>query len=214
MTGPDKYRNESSAARSGGRAAARDRQSITSNIRPVLKSLPSRQPPEDLKVRLRVIASKEASRRRTIPQGKFAALWYHFSQWTSELMRPVAIPTAGGFISALLLFGVLSPSLFVRAVATPVADVPTALYMEPSVKSSLPLEYDGEATLVEVALDQQGRLIDYSISDGTSSSKESRRSLENHLLTMVFSPATVFGQPTPSKMKIWLLRSNRIDIRG
>jgi hypothetical protein len=160
-----------------------------------------------------VVASREASRRRTVPQGGFAALWFHFNQWFSELMRPIAIPTAGGFLSALLLFGVLSPSLFVRGAVTRSADIPTVLYMVPSVKSSLPLEYEGEETLVEVALDEEGRLIEYSMPQGQVASLEARRSLENHLLTMVFNPAVVFGQPTASKLKIWL-RSNRIDIRG
>jgi hypothetical protein len=212
MTGSDNYRNQSSAAGSRSRAQARDRQSIA-DISGLLKSLPQRTPPVDLKIRLKVLASREASRRRTVPQGSFAALWFHFNQWFSELMRPIAIPTAGGFFSALLLFGVLSPSLFVRGAVTRSADTPTVLYMVPSVKSSLPLEYEGEAMLVEVVLDEEGRLVEYSVPEGHVASQEARRSLENHLLTMVFNPAVVFGQPTASKLKIWL-RSNRIDIRG
>ena len=212
MTGSDNYRNDSSAATSRSRALARDRQSVA-DIPRLLKSVPQRTPPQDLRIRLQVTASREASRRRTVPQGSFAALWFHFNQWFAELMRPIAIPTAGGFLSALLLFGVLSPSLFVRGAVTGSADIPTVLYTVPSVKSSLPLEYDGEATLVEVALDQEGRLIEYSVPQGHVGSLEARRSLENHLLTMVFNPAVVFGQPTASKLKIWL-RSNRIDIRG
>jgi hypothetical protein len=212
MTGSENLRNNRSAAASRSRATARDRQS-PADIRLTLKSLPSRPVPEDVQLRVRVIASREASRRRTIPEGKFAALWYHLNQWMSDLMRPVAIPTAGGFVSALLLFGVLSPSLFVRAAVTSTADTPTVLYMEPSVKSSLPLEFDGEAMLVEVALDEEGRLIEYSLPSGDASTAQARRSVENHLLTMVFNPAIVFGQPTASKLKIWL-RSNRIDIRG
>ena len=206
----DNCRNESSAGRRS-RALGYGRQPIT-DVRQLLASLPTHVPPEDLRMRLRVTASREASRRRTVPEGTFAALWYHFNQWFSELMRPIAIPTAGGFFSAILLFGVLSPSLFVRGAVTQSADIPTVLYMEPSVKSSLPLEYDGEEALVEVALDQEGRLIEYSMPHGRVAPEE-RRSIENHLLTMVFNPAVVFGQPTASKLKIWL-RSNRIDIRG
>jgi hypothetical protein len=212
MTASDNFRNEGSAAASRSRAPVRERQSIT-DVRQLLRALPRRSPPDDLRVRLQVLASREASRRRTVPEGTLAALWFHFNQWFAELMRPIAIPTAGGFLSALLLFGVLSPSLFVRGTVTESADIPTVLYMEPSVKSSLPLEYEGEAMLVEVALDQEGRLIDYSVSQGRVGSLGNRRSIENHLLTMVFNPAVVFGQPTASKLKIWL-RSNRIDIRG
>lgn len=211
MTASDDNRTNSSAAHSRSRAMARDRQSIP-DVQRLLRSLPNRGVPEHLKVGLRVIASREASRRRTVPQGKLAALWFHFNQSFNELMRPIAIPTAGGFLSALLLFGVLSPSLFVRGTVRDIVDIPTGLYMEPSVKSTLPLNYDGEAMLVEVALDEYGRLIDYS-PVGSLSSVEERRSIENHLLTMVFNPAVVFGQPTASKLKIWL-RNNRIDIRG
>lgn len=207
MTGPHTNRNDAS-----GRAGmARGRQPV--DVRQVLQSLPRRTPSEDLKVQLRVLASREASRRRTVPQGKFAAMWHHFNEWMSELMRPIAIPTAGGFVSALLLFGMLSPSLAVRGVAVESVDIPTGLYIGASVESSLPLAYEGESLLVEVALDKEGRMIDYSVPEGQLSSPSLRRSIENHLLTMVFNPATTFGQPTAAKLKVWL-RTNRIDIRG
>lgn len=219
MSASDQCRKESPGAGSGTLEPVRERHSVrqdrleVNDVRQLLKNLPVRTPSVDLKLRLRVAASREASHRRTVPQGLLPAMGYHLNQCISMLMRPMAIPTAGGFLSALLLFGVLSPSLFVRGTVRTSTDIPTGLYLEPSVKSSLPLEYDGEAMLVEVALDQQGRLIEYSVSPGTRATPEVMRSIENHLLTMVFNPAVVFGQPTASKMKIWLL-NNRIDIRG
>ena len=45
-----------------------------------------------------------------------------------ELMRPLAIPTAGGFAAALVLFSMLAPSLAVRGGSVSTADTPTGLY--------------------------------------------------------------------------------------
>ena len=52
-----------------------------------------------------------AERSRTSAR-ELARTWFtDFRLYANNLMRPLAIPTAGGFVSALLLFGVLAPSL-------------------------------------------------------------------------------------------------------
>jgi hypothetical protein len=58
-------------------------------------------------------------------------------------------------------------------------------------------------------------MTDYSIPKAwhLKSSPELRRSIESHLITMVFNPATSFGQPTSGRIRLWF-RTSRIDIKG
>ena len=220
MTGPEMQR-ESSSSESPRRSRRHAVQCSVGagqlsdvRLRTTLKSLPVQAPPPDLRVQLQVLASREASRQRQIRSGRLAFWFRELRHWMDELMRPLAIPTAGGFVSALLLFAVLAPSLAVRGVPASLVDVPTALYTEASVKSLLPFGYDGGELVVELTVDEGGRMVDYSLPQAPhTSTPEMRRYIENHLLTMQFTPATTFGQPTPTKLRIWF-RSNRIDVRG
>jgi hypothetical protein len=166
-------------------------------------------------MRLRVLASHEASRQRQSRAGRLALWRRQFDLWTSELMRPLAIPTAGGLTAALVLFSMLAPSLAVRGASVDTADTPTGLYTVASVKSTLPFGYGGQDLLVDVSVDEFGRMIDYSIPQAyhLTSSPELRRSIENHLITMVFNPATSFGQPTSGRIRLWF-RTSSIDVRG
>ena len=73
----------------------------------------------------------------------------------------------------------------------------------------------GEDVVLDVALDHSGRMVDYTIlSTGYMPDANSRRKLENLLVFQTtFVPATSFGQPTPSKIRLWL-SSSRIDVKG
>jgi hypothetical protein len=184
----------------------------TQKLRAALQSIPHRAPAPDLNLRLRVIASREASQRK-LGGGRLQTWRRRIQRWSDELMRPFAIPTAGGFASAMLLFSVLAPSLAMRAQSAGVADIPTGLYTEASVKSSLPFGYDGQDVLVEVYVDGSGRMVEYNIPYAHASAPEVRRNIENHLLTMVFNPATTFGQPISAKLLVWF-RTSRIEVRG
>ena len=108
----------------------------------------------------------------------------------NNLMRPLAIPTAGGFVSALMLFGVLAPSLAIPPV-TRANDVPTVLYTEASVKNFLPIGFEGDGDLVvEITVDENGKLVDYSIPNMDDKATRMHRSIENQILFTQFTPAT------------------------
>jgi hypothetical protein len=134
--------------------------------------------------------------------------------WTNNLMRPLAIPTAGGFVSALTLFGVLAPSLAIPPVTARANDVPTVLYTEPSVKNFLPIGFEGEGDLVvEITVDEHGKLVDYSIPNMADKSHRMDPSIENQILFTQFTPARWLGQPMSGKVRI-TFRSSRIDVKG
>lgn len=185
------------------------------DVRQLLRELPEREPAADLRMRLRVIASKESSRRYA------RATWYKrcrtwlsdFRLFADNLMRPLAIPTAGGFVSALLLFGVLAPMLSTPGTIVAGQDVPTQLYKGASVRSYMPLHINNEALTVEVTINDEGRVIGYSIPGGEDSNPEPRRSIENYLMFMEFTPVQNFGNPVKGKVPI-LFQSSQIDVRG
>lgn len=182
-------------------------------LRQMLRSLPQRHPSADLGTRLRVLASKESVRRRSrLSTRQLVNTWLaDFRLYANNLMRPLAIPTAGGFLSALLLFGVLAPSLVTRLDGG-ANDIPTALYTGASVRSFIPLGFQNEDLTVEVTIDGYGRVVDYAFPAGHKN-HELQRSIENYLLFTQFTPVRSFGQPVRAKVRI-SFQSSRIEVRG
>ena len=134
------------------------------------------------------------------------------------MMRPFAVPFAGGLTSAIVLFGVLAPA-FTRP-AYSARDVPTGWYTEASVMALGPFPIVEDALVLDVTINQQGRMVEYSIAanQGASAvqieeSETLRRSVENNLLFTQFVPANFFGQPISGKVRIKLLRS-QMDVKG
>jgi hypothetical protein len=184
------------------------------DVRHLLRGLRQREPAADLQMRLRVLASKESSRRRaraTWSQA-FRTSLSDFTLFANNLMRPLAIPTAGGFVSALLLFGVLAPGLAARG-GVAGQDVPTVLYTGASVRSFTPFGFDNVALTVEVTIDGEGRVIDYTIPTEFAASPELYRNIGNNLLFTQFTPVRNFGQPIKAKVRI-SFQSSQIDVRG
>ena len=136
--------------------------------------------------------------------------------WAEELMRPFAIPAAGGIMSAILLFGVLSPQLAARTERNH-SDVPTGLYTMPALKATGPVAFDLDVIEVELIIDEQGRMVDYVLPEPQRSIVKKhpalQRSIEHSLLFTEFTPATAFGQPTGSKIKV-TFQASSIDVRG
>jgi len=186
-------------------------------LRKSLRTLPPPAQPPNMNLQLRVTASKEAARRRSRRTAgeTLKAFVTDWKLWTNNLMRPFAIPTAGGFVSAVMLFSIFASGITVPSGSgSTTADVPTGLYTEASVKSYLPFGFNGSDLFIEITIDDQGRVVDYSLpKDMHFRSPELRRNIENHLLFTKFTPATSFGQPLPGKVWIWF-RSSRIDVKG
>jgi len=177
----------------------------TLRVRNALRRLPVLSPPPQLAGVLRVMASHERMRRLAL--GSPAAVLTHWGDrlrlWADNLMRPLALPLAGGLISAIVLFAMLVPSmLFQRSLAN---DVPlVGLYREAAVATPAPFGFDADHFILEVTVDRQGRMVDYSITDGDRLIHKTRlrRAIENYVLFTGFSPATAFGQPVYGKVTV------------
>jgi hypothetical protein len=182
-----------------------------------LRSLPARVPPAGLTTSLRVIASRERQRRlerRT--WGQALGTWYgRMCMVSNEVMRPLALPFAGGVVSAIVLFSAwLVPTYPLRASGG--ADVPTMLTTEATLKSGAPISVSKGDVVVEVTVDGEGRMADYDIVSGAVALQDATvcQRLENFLDYSEFIPATAFGQPMAGKVRVPISASQLRDSRG
>lgn len=207
---PEQYRHRVRAhlARCGECALAYDQLLA---VRRALRELPVLSPPERLSVNLSLLASRERLRRlrwRSLG-GVLAESAARARLWSDNLMRPVALPLAGGLLSALLLFSVLVPSIaFSRHPI--LRDVPISIFTEATLKSAPGFGFDDDDFVLEVLVDEKGCMVDYSVAEGQrlDLNPQLRRAIENNLLFSEFRPATNFGQPTSSRMYVSFKRSH------
>jgi hypothetical protein len=193
----------------------------------MLRSLPPRVPLGEFATSLRVIASRERQRRiERRGLGHMCVSWLDRTRLTlQDILRPLALPAAGGLFSAVVLFSMwVVPTYPLRAKSA--NDIPTNLttsasqdfacsycYVE-AVKGAVAVGLT-ESLLVEIDVDDQGRMVDYQVVSGASvlSDPRTRSRLENLLLFTQFAPATSFGMPIAGKARLLLLPS-RIDVKG
>lgn len=176
--------------------------------------------PAALSAKLRVLASHEHARR--LARVSWAA---RISTWSdrlslsfNNLMRPLAFPLAGGISSALILFGLVIPTMTVEhALAdqvfftAPEGDVvalaPTGRYAPPESENPPWIERAGAsmpdaANVVDLTIDQNGRVSYWSLVRG-----ELTPDLANIIMFSQFSPATNMGMPTYGKVRAVQIRN-------
>ena len=178
-----------------------------------LSRLPAVMVPAKLTANLRAIASSERSR---VAQTTRIRWQDHVQLALRNLMRPLAVPAMGGFVSAIVLFSAIMPgiSLQLRHVSD---DVPTLLFTDASTKLLAPIGFGetGEAELVlDVVVDSDGRTVDYTVVSGAellTNDASLKRQIENNLLFGEFNPATLLGGRTSGRVR---LQFNHINIRG
>jgi hypothetical protein len=175
-----------------------------------LRSLPARIPPAGLTTNLRVIASRERQRfqeRRT--PGRALAAWYERASLSmGQMMRSFVLPIAGGVFTTVILFSTwLVPTYPLHAQSD--ADVPTMLTTEASVHAA-ELSLSGGDAEVDVTVDDQGSVVGYDLVTGGDALQDPERlqRLRSELPLLRFTPATAFGRPTASKVR---LRLSQID---
>jgi hypothetical protein len=186
------------------------------NLRGALRLMPPAAAPEELTTALRVLASKERLNRL---RSQSLSSWWRDRRdrarlWMENLMRPAAIPVGGGLVAALVLFSLLAPIYAIHD-RHGVADVPTALVTGPALESSLSFGLGTDDIVIDVLVDDQGRMMDYSIvaGQGWRLDPALRKSIENTLLCTKFIPATMFGQPKSARLRI-TLRGDEVDVKG
>ena len=163
--------------------------------------LAAAKPPAALLEKLRVDASHERSRQ--LARINWAARWANFQASAQlrfdNLYKPFALPVMGGIVSALLMFGVLIPSVsFAHSRGSeppsPVFTFPegtvTGVGEFPIIEPVYFPEGDGNIVLL-LTIDDHGRVKDYTVTRGKMT-----KEVEDFILFSVFTPATMFGKPT------------------
>ncbi|HET8637119.1 MAG TPA: zf-HC2 domain-containing protein [Acidobacteriaceae bacterium] len=183
--------------------------------------------PADLALRLRVAISQEQARRPRQVLARWQVRW-------QNTMAPFLLRASAGVASAVLLLG--TAAVLVGAFATPepveardapasAATSPRFLYSSPvsstpgtyipearDVSTRVPTGTVGHASsvVVEAYVNREGRVYDYRIISGPDT-PASRAQIENLLLSSVFEPAQVFGEPVRG---IAVLYFSGISVQG
>ncbi len=184
-----------------------------------LRAMPRRTPPAELNTSLRVVASQACSQQSQLTEAG-SAFFYRLDVirvWGNNLMRPVALPAAGGLMAAIFLFSMIMPTFTVRAAGAVKEDVATVLTTQASLAHSRSYGSISEEIVVDVYVDGNGRMLDYTVPAGQvwQYDPETRRCIENWLLCSQFTPATWFGRPTYGRVRISVSGSvSKLDVEG
>lgn len=181
-------------------------------LRNGLRHMESPRMPARLATQLRISASKERVRIETRRNLRaWAGSWVAGMKVTLDnMMRPLAVPFAGGVFSAFVMFGTLVPTLATQRISG--LDVPIALFTDPSLEDIGHSHLAADDTVIELTVDERGRVTDYTNVTGKLTPE-----MQNDLLFYRFAPATAFGQPTWGKVTVTFRRNasgNQIVVRG
>lgn len=179
-------------------------------LRSTLRAMPRMHVPKALASRLAVVASYEIARRQGNHEfsSRFSRWWMRVQIIMRDMMRPVALPAAGGVLSSFVFFVMLVNTFaFQPMVAN---DTPLAGYKQVTVDDLSPFGYAGRDLVVELTIDKTGHVAGYSVQHGVMTADEIRQ-LGNLLLFTSFEPATALGQPTSGKV---LINTHHINVRG
>ena len=184
------------------------------NLRSALRKLDHVPVPAALTANLRVIASHERARRLSHASiASRAAYLYGRAKLTFDnMMRPLALPFAGGLLSAMVIFGMLVPTLTFQHVFAdellftyPDGEVVELGANGPSIPHdtrAVPRIERGDAStpenanVVELVIDENGKVFDWSLASG-----QLTPALKDIIMFSTFRPATLMGVPTSGKVK-------------
>ena len=187
------------------------------NLRSELRRLPAPKLPVALAHKLRVMASHEHARQMT------RSTWARrFANWNSRLelnfnnlMRPLALPFAGGLLSALVVFSLVFLPSF--GSAGPLGSDPAIELVtlpDGRVQGPVPDDTPGEIlrgpalpcdeTIVELTIDANGMVRDWNMIRG-----QMTQDVKNMIVYSQFIPATYFGRPVQSKVLVALHPGDR-----
>jgi hypothetical protein len=176
-----------------------------------MRALPWKAVPVRLASQLQVLASHERARRAT-------SRWQRWLDplrlLVNNLMRPMAIPFAGGISAAVFLFSMLTPYLTIAA-ADARTDIPfNWLYTEGTIIDTPPFGFPSEEVEVLLTIDKNGQITDYACPDGKVS-RQVMDNIGNSLLFSTFEAPTMFGQSFSGKIRVTFKKvGDHIVVRG
>lgn len=175
---------------------------LLEGARSPLKILSAPEPPSSLATQLRAAISVELARGNP---------WqWRINRWKAsfrEGMRPMAIRTLGGSLSALVLFSAIIPDLWSLPVKAsddvPLTYLTNGLVSKAQQLPSKTLNPFSEDTEILVFIDTRGKMYDFElVSEEQRENARLRAEIAQLLLLAEFQPATFFGQPVLGRVLI------------
>jgi hypothetical protein len=177
----------------------RDAESVEAAWSP-LRLLRSPEPPATLATQLRAAISVELIRGNPW-QWRMTRL----KASIRDSMRPMAIRTISGSLSAVLLFGLVMPALWTIPVEAnddiPVTYLTKGLVSSPTLEAKELFPFS-EDTDVMVYIDTRGKMYDFQLPEDQRQNVQLRAEIAQSLLLAEFEPATFFGQPVLGRVVI------------
>jgi hypothetical protein len=182
--------------------------------RAILRKMAQVPVPHELAARLSVMASHERERQlaRVNIRERLRRTAANIDLVFENLMRPVALPVTGGLLSTLLLFALMMPSLsfshqsggydFSTApqgslVANPWDLVDDDARDFPRIFASPDQTKSDYVNIVNLTIDESGRVVDWSIVRGQVTDE-----MKDIILFSHFVPATTFGVRTSGTIQV------------
>lgn len=185
------------------------------SLRAGLKGLPEKSVSSLLSTQLKVVASRERSRlllRRDLA-ARLNELRANMKLVFDNLLRPIALPAAGGILSSFFCIAMIVDTLHFHPEWQP--DIPVGLFTQVTIEGMSPFSVNGPDVTMQLTVDPSGAVSDFEVSgDGKpphSASPEEMKEIGNMVLFSTFTPATSFGQKVSGKI---LVGSRHINIRG
>lgn len=181
------------------------------SVRTGLRHLPVMQVSGLLNTRLRILASKERRRLEAHKdwRGRAREIGWRVALMFDHLLKPFAVPAAGGLLASFLLFGMIVDSLHVnRNIEN---DIPVGLYTEVMIGELTPFGFHGRDMMLQLTVDAEGRVTDFEVMQSEGASVDEVRDIGNFVLFSTFIPATRFGQKVSSKR---LFSIRHLAVRG
>jgi hypothetical protein len=179
------------------------------SIGALMRHLCEVQTPSDLSMRIKLAVSRESA----------PGYWPRWKLHLENLMRPLAVPAAGGLLAAVTSFLVLmgsvgmSPRMFAEDV--PLAFFNKAFVAHPQMIVPTPFSVT-EETVVLAFIDGDGDVYDFRVisGDGRRPHPKLKAELASALVTTRFEPAMSFGRPVPGTLLITFRPADSVDVRG
>ncbi|MGH9377838.1 MAG: zf-HC2 domain-containing protein [Terriglobia bacterium] len=169
-------------------------------LRGWLRSLPRRQAPPEIDLKLRVRVSQELNRNL------LSRLLVHLD----NRFRSLLIPATGGVVAAIFCFCLIMGSEMAPVTNAP--DVPLSFVTPARVVSLAPFDFTtgDKPVVVATYIGVDGQVLSYRILSGPHS-PALMRSLDRMIYFSHYMPATTFGSPTEGEV---ILSLRQVTIRG
>lgn len=166
------------------------------------------RPPQRMQQQIQTAIGEERERGSHLP------LWGRVALTWRTSVAPLAVQTAGGMAAAILLaaglFRLFGPGVAVQANDDGLAHLIAPHYLYSQVPPMAVQTGRDVPVLIDAKVDTRGRVYDYTILEGPRDPSV-RLQVEQNLLSSVFKPATVFGEPVDGHV---MVTYTGVSVRG